>query len=86
MAFKKTGGRGVFVQPTGMPNLSGFSAAASAWQDIAKAGHSIGADMRKQELNKLILTAEADGRTAGATYDKDNNLVPLTNINTSRAI
>jgi hypothetical protein len=86
MAFKKTSGRSVFVQPTGMPNLSGFSKAASTWQDVAKVGHSIGADMRKQKLNKLILTAEAEGRTAGATYDKDNNLVPITNLNTGTAI
>ena len=32
--------------------------------------------MREQKVNDLILE-ESAGRTAGATYDADNNLVPL---------
>ena len=34
----------------------------------------MGAKMREQKVNDLILEAESAGRTAGATYDADNNL------------
>lgn len=69
-----------------MPDLSGYRAAASVYDEVSKAGFQIGADMRQQKLNNLILEAEASGMTAGATYDKDGNLVPLTNLDLDAAI
>ena len=86
MAFKKTQGRSVFVSPTGMPNLSGFKQAAQVYDNVSKLGFEIGTDIRSQDFNDLILQAEADGRSAGAMYDDDNNLVPLTNLDVSQAI
>jgi len=85
MAFKKTENR-VRVQPVGLPDFSGYSAAARQYENISDIAYGVGAKMREQNLNDLILEAEAAGRTAGATYDKDNNLVPLTNLNLDTAI
>ena len=86
MAFKKTGGRSVFVQPTGMPDLSGFQSLAKTYDDIAGIVFDIGSDIRENKLNDLIIEAEAEGKTAGATYDSEGNLVPLTNLSISDSI
>ncbi len=86
MAFKKTGGRSAFVQPTGMPDLSGFQSLAKAYDDIAGIVFDIGTDVRQNKLNDLIIEAEAEGKTAGATYDGEGNLVPLTNLSVSDSI
>ena len=85
MAFQKTKGRGVFVKPTGTPDLSGFRAVAQSYQDMAKVASGIGLDMRKRQYNDLIRQAEIDGKTAGAVFDKDNNLIPLTNFDYGKA-
>jgi len=86
MAFQRTKGRSVYTQPTGMPDLSGFKRAAQMMGEVGKMTYNLGTELREQNLNSLILEAEAEGRTAGATYDADNNLVPLTNLNVSSAI
>ena len=86
MAFKKTSGQRVFAQPTGIPNLSGFKQAAAAYDQLAQTAMSIGTDIRKREYNDAIRQAEIDGKTAGVTYDQDNNLVPLTNLNYGKEI
>ena len=78
MAFKK-GQRQVTVSPTGMPNLSGYRQLASQYDKMAQTMYSIGSDMRKENLNDLLLEAEAAGRTAGARYE-NGQLVPLTNL------
>lgn len=80
MAFQPTKGRQKFVQPTGMPDLGGFRRAASVYDNLAKQAYSVGSDIRKSKLNDLILEAEASGMSAGATYDTDGNIVPLTNL------
>lgn len=86
MAFKKTSGQRVFAQPSGMPNLSGFKQAANAYDQLAQTAMSIGTDMRKREYNDAIRQAEIDGKTAGVTYDEENNLVPLTNLDYGKEI
>lgn len=86
MAFKPTKGRQVFTQPTGMPNLSGFKEAARAYTELGQMAFNIGTDIMKSEYNDAIRQAEIDGKTAGVTYDKDNNLVPLTNLNYGKEI
>lgn len=85
MAFQKTKGRGVFVKPTGTPDLSGFRAVAQSYQDMARVATGIGLDMRKRQYNDLIRQAEIDGKTAGAVFDKQGNLVPLTNFDYGKA-
>jgi len=85
MAFQKTKGRGVFVQPTGMPNLSGFSQAAVEYSNIAKLGMSIGTNERQREFNDAIRQAEIEGKTSGVKRDADGNLVPLVNFEYAKA-
>ena len=85
MAFQKTKSRGVFVKPTGTPDLSGFRAVAQSYQDMARVATGIGLDMRKRQYNDLIRQAEIDGKTAGAVFDKEGNLVPLTNFDYGKA-
>lgn len=80
MAFKKTQGQKAFVSPAGMPDLSGFKQAAQTFSGLAQDAYNIGLDERKRQYNDLIRQAEIDGKTAGVTYDDDNNLVPLTNF------
>ena len=84
MAFKKTGGRTSFVQPTGMPDLSGFFDSARTMQEIGNLTNSIGTDIRKREYNDLIRQAEIDGSTAGAVF-KDGKLQPLVNFDYAKA-
>lgn len=84
MAFKKTGGRASFVQPTGMPDLSGFFDSAKTMQEIGNLSNSIGTDIRKREYNDLIRQAEIDGSTAGAVF-KDGKLQPLVNFDYAKA-
>ena len=86
MAFKKTAKR-VTVQPTGMPDLSGFSqAAARAYDQVAQMTYKLGTSMRSAKLNNLLIEAEKAGLTAGSTYDQDGNIVPLTNLDLSSDI
>ena len=85
MAFKKTQNR-IRVQPTGLPDFSGYANAARQYENISDLAFGVGAKMREQKVNDLILEAESAGRTAGATYDADNNLVPLTNLDLDKAI
>lgn len=85
MAFRATRQRKSFVSPTGMPDLSGYRQAAKSFTDVAEAAYSIGSDIRQGEFNDAIIQAELDGKTAGATYDKDGNLVPLTNLDYGKA-
>lgn len=85
MAFKKTQDR-IRVQPTGLPDFSGYANAARQYENISDLAFGVGAKMREQKVNDLILEAESAGRTAGATYDADNNLVPLTNLDLDKAI
>ena len=85
MAFQKTKGRGVFVQPTGMPNLSGFSQAAAEYSNIAKLGMSIGTNERQKEFNDAIREAEIQGKTSGVKRDADGNLEPLVNFEYAKA-
>jgi len=89
MAYKKTGGRSVTVQPTGMPDLSGFFDAARQMQEIGNVANSIGTDIRRREYNDLLRQAEVDGSTAGAVYKKDKNgqmvLQPLVNFDYEKA-
>lgn len=89
MAYQKTGGRSVTVQPTGMPDLSGFFEAARQMQEVGNLANSIGTDIRKREYNDLIRQAEIDGSTAGAVYKKDKNgkmvLQPLVNFDYEKA-
>ena len=73
MAYKKTGGRSVTVQPTGMPDLSGFFDAARQMQEIGNVANSIGTDIRRRKYNDLLRQAEVDGSTAGAVFKKDKN-------------
>ena len=77
MAYQKTKGRGVYVQPVGMPNLRGFSDMANAINGLSDLTSSIGTDIRKQEYNDMLIKAEQDGRTAGVRYNDKNELVPL---------
>ncbi len=86
MVFKKTEGLSTRVRPNGMPDLSGYKAAAAQYDRISDVMYGLGADMRRADFNEAILEAEAAGRTAGATYDADKNLVPLTNLDLSEAI
>lgn len=90
MAFKKTGDARIRVSPTGIPDFSGYTRAAAEYDSVAQAAYGLGADLRKQKLNEMILEAEAAGRTAGSTYKKDadgnNILVPLTNLDMDQAI
>lgn len=86
MAFKKTSGLSTRVGPSGLPDLGGYRAAASQFNSVAESLMGLGTDMRKANLNEAILKAEAAGQTAGATYDKDNNLVPLTSLDLDKAI
>ena len=80
MAYQPTRGRKAFVSPTGMPDLSGYRQLAKSFTDVGEAAYTIGSDIRQREFNDAIIQAELDGKTAGATYDKDGNLVPLTNL------
>lgn len=89
MAFKKTGGRSTLVQPTGLPNFSGFKQAAASYNQIGELAYGIGLDDRKREFNQLIRQAEIDGKTAGVVYEEDEDgnkvLVPLTNFDYAKA-
>lgn len=85
MAFKKTGGRSTLVQPTGLPNFSGFKQAAASYNQIGELAYGIGLDDRKREFNQLIRQAEIDGKTAGVVYDEKGDLVPLTNFDYGKA-
>jgi len=89
MAYKKTGGRSVAVQPTGMPDLSGFFESARQLEQVGNLASSIGTDIRKREYNDLLREAEIDGETAGAVYKKDKNgqmvLQPLVNFDYGKA-
>ena len=85
MAFKKTGGRSTLVQPTGLPNFSGFKQAAASYNQIGELAYGIGLDDRKREFNQLIRQAEIDGKTAGVVYDEKGDLVPLTNFDYEKA-
>ena len=85
MAFKKTGGRSALVQPTGLPNFSGFKQAAASYNQIGELAYGIGLDDRKREFNQLIRQAEIDGKTAGVVYDEKGDLVPLTNFDYEKA-
>ena len=67
MVFKKTEGLSTRVRPNGMPDLSGYKAAAAQYDRISDMMYGLGADMRKADFNEAILQAEAAGRTAGAT-------------------
>ena len=58
MAFKKTSGQKALLQPTGMPNLSGFKQMASAYDQLAQSAMSIGTDMRKRQSGKPGLVSE----------------------------
>ena len=69
MAYRKTAGRSNLVQPTGLPNFSGFKQAAASYGQIGDLAYGIGLDDRKREFNQLIRQAEIDGRTAGVSYD-----------------
>ena len=77
MAYQKTRGRSVTVSPTGMPDLSGYKQFAGTIDRLSDMTMSIGADIRRQEFNDMLIQAEKEGRTAGVRYDKDGNLVPL---------
>ena len=77
MAYQKTRGRSVTVSPTGMPDLSGYKQFAGTIDRLSDITMSIGADIRSQEFNDMLIQAEKEGRTAGVRYDKDGNLVPL---------
>ena len=83
--FKKTSKK-IRINPVGLPDFSGYANAAKAYASMSDTGFALGATMREQKVNELILEAEAAGRTAGSTYDKDNNLVPLTNLDLNDAI
>ena len=85
MSFKPTKGRTVSLQLSGLPDFSGFRQAAKAYEDMGQLAYNIGLDDRRRKYNNAIIQAEADGKTAGVTYDKDNNLVPLTNLNYGEA-
>ena len=85
MAFKKTAKR-VTVQPTGMPDLSGFQNAARAYDQVAQMTYKLGTSMRSAKLNDLLIEAEKAGLTAGSTYDEKGNIVPLTNLDLSSDI
>lgn len=85
MAFRKTGGRSKLVQPTGLPNFSGFKQAAASYNQIGEMAYGIGLDDRKRQYNQLIRQAEIDGKTAGVVYDEQGNLVPLTNFDYAKA-
>jgi hypothetical protein len=85
MAYRKTAGRSNLVQPTGLPNFSGFKQAAASYGQIGDLAYGIGLDDRKREFNQLIRQAEIDGRTAGVSYDEEGNLVPLTNFDYGKA-
>ena len=86
MAFRKTKGRGVFAQPTGTPDLSGYKSLADSYNSIADVVFNIGTDIRTEKLNDLIIEAEKEGATAGSTYDAEGNLVPLTDLSISKNI
>ena len=81
MAFKKTGLGSVKVSPVGMPDLSGYKSFAKSVETVSENLGSIGTSLRKREFTEAMLQAEIDGKTAGVTYDKDGNLVPLKNLN-----
>ncbi len=81
MAFKKTGMGRVKVSPVGMPDLSGYKSFAKSVEIASENLGSIGTSLRKREFTEAMLQAEIDGKTAGVTYDKDGNLVPLKNLN-----
>ena len=85
MAFRPTRQRKAFVSPTGMPDFSGYRQLAKSFSDVAESAYSIGSDIRQGAFNDAIIQAELDGKTAGATYDKDGNLVPLTNLDYGKA-
>ena len=85
MAFKKTAGRSTLVQPTGLPNFSGFKQAAASYNQIGELAYGIGLDDRKRQFNQLIRQAEIDGKTAGVVYDEQGNLTPLTNFDYAKA-
>lgn len=85
MAFKKTTQRRASISPTGMPNLSGFKQSANAFDQLSQLAYSIGTEERQRGYNSAIRQAEIDGVTAGVTYDKEGNLVPLTNLDYAKA-
>ena len=85
MAFNKTTKR-VTVQPTGMPDLSGFQNAARAYDQVAQMTYKLGTSMRSAKLNNLLIEAEKAGLTAGSTYDENGDIVPLTNLDLSSDI
>jgi len=85
MAFKKTQGPSVSVSPVGLPDLSGFGAAAKMYTQLSNDAMSVGTDIRRREFNSAIRQAEKDGRTSGVRRDKDGNLVPLVNFDYAKA-
>ena len=85
MAFRKTAGRSNLVQPSGIPDFSGFKQAASTFNQIGELAYGIGLDDRKRQYNQLIRQAEIDGKTAGVVYDEEGKLVPLTNLDYAKA-
>ena len=85
MSFKPTKGRTVSLQLSGLPDFSGFRQAAKAYEEMGQLAYNIGLDDRRRKYNNAIIQAEADGKTAGVTYDEKNNLVPLTNLNYGEA-
>ena len=85
MSFRKTSGRGVFVQPTGMPDLSGFHKAAREVSNIGDLAMSVGTDMRRREYNNYLRDAEIAGKTAGVVLDEEGNLKPLVNFDYDKA-
>lgn len=85
MSFRKTSGRGVFVQPTGMPDLSGFHKAAREVSNIGDLAMSVGTDMRRREYNNYLRDAEIAGKTSGVVLDEEGNLKPLVNFDYDKA-
>jgi len=90
MAFQKTKGRTEFIRPNGMPDLSGFQAAARQYSQLADVAMSVGTGIRRDKYNDAILEAEIAGKTAGARYEKNPEtgqmeLVPLTNLDYAKA-
>ena len=87
MAYQKTKGRGVFVQPVGVADLSGFRAYANSLGQLSDVTNKLAISSAQNQYNEMIIQAEKDGRTAGVKYVKDENgnrvLAPL--VDTSYA-
>lgn len=90
MAFQKTQGRKEYIQPTGMPDLSGYTESAKSFYSLADAASSIGTSMRAKVYNDALLEAEIAGKTAGVKYEinektGERTLVPLVNFDYGKA-